>query len=93
MAVVMRLCGSPHGPTEFDGQYLEAFDFEAHDGRGEITMTPELGRAKQFPDLLAAIRFQQTVPDCRPRRPDGRPNRPLTSTHWHVFDPEKEKVR
>lgn len=89
MSVVMVLVGSPHGPTEFDGQYLEDFDFEAHGGRGEITTTPDLARAKRFRDVLDAIAYRNTVPKCRPLRPDGRPNRPLTATHWEVFDPEK----
>ncbi len=36
--VVMQLFGSPLGPTEWDGQYLKDFDFEAGNGLGEITI-------------------------------------------------------
>lgn len=89
MPVVMRLCGSPRGATEFDGQFLQDFDFEAHDGQGEILLTNDLEKAKRFDDAVAALRFRNTIPKCRPRRPDGHPNRPLTATNWQVFDPER----
>ena len=89
MPVVMRLIGSPCGATEFDGQYLEDFDFEAHEGRGEALFTRDLAKAKRFDDLLSAMRFRDTVPDSRRWRSDGRLNRPMTATHWSIIDPDK----
>ena len=83
MAVVMILRGTALGqPTGFDGQYLKAFDFEAHDGQGLIDMTPDIQQAIQFADLAEAMIFCRRSPQCRPLRDDGRPNRPLTSTTW-----------
>lgn len=81
--VVMRVCGKADGsPTPHDGQYLKAFDFEAHGGQGEIVMTPNLAEARRFPTFADAITFWKTVPECKPLREDGRPNRPLTATNW-----------
>lgn len=90
MAVVMRLWGQPTGlgqivPTPFDGQYLKAFDFEAHDGQGLIDMTADPAEAKRFADMAEAIAFYQRSPVCRPLRPDGKPNRPLTATNWEFL--------
>lgn len=59
------------------GEYLAAFDAEAHGGRGEATFTRELAGAMVFPDVAAAWRFIGTRPHARPTRPDGKPNRPL----------------
>ncbi len=85
MAVVMILRGDAFGrPTSFDGQYLKDFDFEAHDGVGLIEMTTDLQQAKQFADLAEAATYRNRSPECRPKRPDGLPNRPLTSTTWEI---------
>lgn len=85
MAVVMILRGDALGnPTPMDGQYLKDFDFEADDGRGEIDMTADLADAMQFPHIGHALAFRNRVPVCRPRREDGKPNRPLSSTTWEV---------
>lgn len=92
MGVVMRMIGSPHGPTGFEGQYLQDFDFEAHSGLGEILMTPDVAKAKRFRDLLEAVRYRNTVPMSRPYRPDGKLNRPLSATHWDIHDPDKVKT-
>ncbi|APZ81802.1 hypothetical protein vBEliSR6L_37 [Erythrobacter phage vB_EliS_R6L] len=89
MAVVMILAGfvDPAGhmqATPYDGQYLRDFDFEAHDGVGEIAMTPDIQQAKQFADLAEAVEYRSRTPKCRPRRADGKPNRPLTATNWEM---------
>lgn len=65
-----------------DGQFLKDFDFEAHGGRGEITLTPSLDEAKVFEDFPAAFEFYRRSPECAPKRSDGRPNRPLTAANW-----------
>lgn len=85
MAIKMQLWGSPHGPTEFDGEYLLDMDFEAHDGLGELTTTPDVAKAKWFADMADALEFWGRSPKCRPIRPDGKPNRPLTATNWEFF--------
>lgn len=83
MTVVMIERGDAFGrSTGYEGQYLKAFDFEAHDGVGLIDMTPDIQQAMKFADLAQAIAFRGRSPICAPTRPDGRPNRPLTATTW-----------
>lgn len=85
MPVAMKLCGRADGvPLPADGQYLKEFDFEANDGIGEITMTPNIADAMHFPDIGAQFEFYKRSPKCRPVRWDGKPNRPLTSTNWEI---------
>jgi hypothetical protein len=55
------------------------YDPEAHDGRGEVKFTNELGWAKRFADLQEALTFTRQVPRRQPTRADGKPNRPLTA--------------
>jgi hypothetical protein len=82
-ATVMILRGlAGGGSTPYDGQYLADFDFEAHDGVGEITMTDKLEDAKVFADFVEAVAFYKRQPSCKPLRADGQPNRPLTATNW-----------
>jgi hypothetical protein len=69
-------------PLPQSGQFLRDFDFEAHDGQGEIDTTTDIALAKRFDDVAAALAFAHRSPACRPTRPDGRPNRPLTATTW-----------
>lgn len=87
MPTVMKDFGRANGQKGGTyGQYLADFDFEAHDGIGEITMTKYLTEAKIFPGLMEAFAFYKTVPKCKPIREDGQPNRPLTATNWQ-FEP------
>lgn len=83
MPTVMIQHGRADGrPLPNDGQYLKDFDFEAHDGLGDITLTPNLEEAKQFETFADALVFYRTVPKCKPWRADGRRNRPLTAANW-----------
>lgn len=83
MPIIMKLISDAFGnPTGFEGQYLMAFDFEAHDGQGLIDMTPDQAQAKVFADLAEAFAYAHTSPECKPTRDDGKPNRPLTATTW-----------
>ena len=84
MPVVMIQRGSARGhELPHDGQYLKSMDFEAHNGRGEIALTPDLAEAMVFPDLMAAFAFWRSTPKCKPIRDhDGQPNRPLTAANW-----------
>lgn len=86
--IVMIQCGCVFGPLPGDGEYLKSFDFEAFDGQGQIELTPDLGEAMRFADAVEAIAFRNRSPQCRPRRPDGLPNRPLTAANWQLSDPE-----
>ena len=87
MPVVMVLQGIPTLmgdilSTPYDGQYLKSFDFEADGGIGEGEFTTDLQEAMKFDTMSDALRFYGTVPASRPRRLDGEPNKPLTSTNW-----------
>ena len=68
------------------GQYLESFDFEAHDGRGFGTFTAVAARAMKFPGAAEAWAFWGTRSKTRPTRGDGKPNRPLTATTIEIVD-------
>jgi hypothetical protein len=88
--VVMVLRGQANGdPTPGDGQFLKAFDFEAGDGVGMIDTTTDVNEAKHFESVAEAILFRNRTPNCKPRRADGLPNRPLTATHWEVVSVER----
>lgn len=67
-------------PCPVAGGYLESFDHEAENGRGYGTFTREIGKAMVFAGPDTAFEFWRRVPKCRPLRPDGKPNRPLTAT-------------
>jgi len=60
------------------GEYLQSFDVEAHDGRGEANFTADIAKAMRFEDHTAAIEAYRTQSKTRPLRRDGKPNRPLT---------------
>lgn len=95
MPVIMKLCGHAlAGPMPRDGQYLRAFDIEAHDGRGMIDMTPDPALAMRFDDMRAAWEYWRSSPKCHPiRQSDGKPNRPLTAWNWEFmpYQPEEPK--
>lgn len=59
--------------------FLKAFDVEAHDGWGMADDTPDPDEAFKFRSSREAMDAWRAIPSCRPTRPDGRPNRPLTA--------------
>lgn len=61
------------------GSYLVSYDPEAHDGRGDVTWSADPRAAHRFKTPAAALAAVMAVPRCRPTRPDGKPNRPLTA--------------
>lgn len=88
--ILMQLVSDAFGrPMAQTGQYLQAFDFEAGDGVGVITMTRNPREAMHFEDLHAAFAFIKRTPECRPTRADGKPNRPLSATTWTSPDIDK----
>jgi hypothetical protein len=82
MAMIMQVVGFANGaPCPIAGQYLKAFDFDAHDGRGLGDFTDDRREAKRFPSLEVAMAYWRTTSRTRPIRADGRPNRPLTASN------------
>jgi hypothetical protein len=80
MKYVMRAIAFANGvPCPHAGQWLEDFDFEAHGGQGYGTFTADKSRAKTFDNFGDAAAFWNTISKTTPRRPDGRPNKPLTA--------------
>jgi hypothetical protein len=84
MPIVLKSLGTARGDMRKAGQYLEAFDFEAHNGQGLIDMTPDVRKAMRFENVSYAMAFLMTQPKCKPFRDygDNGPNRPLTATTW-----------
>lgn len=79
-------------PCPIMGQYLKAFDFDAHDGRGFGEFTRDPAKAMKFASIGEATAFWKTPSKVRPLREDGRPNRPLAATTITFADYyEKEK--
>lgn len=80
MKYLMVALGFANGlPCPHTGQYLRSFDHEAADGLGYGVFTPIRKRAKRFASHEELFEFWKKVPKCRPLRPDGKPNRPLTA--------------
>lgn len=80
MTVVLVALGfADDTPCPHAGQYVQSFDFDAHDGQGFGRFTTDIEKAHHFKDAAEALTFWRTVSTVRPRRPDGRPNRPLTA--------------
>lgn len=68
---------SPDWPTV--NGYLKAADVDAFDGRGSAEFTTNPAEAMTFPDMATAFAYWRRTSTVRPRRPDGKPNRPLTA--------------
>ena len=86
-AYLIELVGLARGePTPHDGSYLVHYDPVAHYAAwlgcplGEIVTTRDPERAHQFASKADAVRCWQQEAGTRP---DGKPNRPLTS--WTIL--------
>ena len=66
--------------------WLKRYDIEACVGIGYIDLTEKIDQAMTFPNPLDAYHAYNSVPKVRPRRPDGKPNKPLTSFHMEIID-------
>ena len=64
------------------GDYLEWSDPDANFGKGDDRWTPDLAKAKRFLTFKDAIACWKAQSKFVPKRPDGKPNRPLTA--WSV---------
>ena len=78
--VIVAVAFANRVPCPIAGQYLEAFDFEAHNGRGFGQFTTDLAHAMKFSSHIEALEYWRTQSHTQPFRTDGKPNRPLTST-------------
>jgi hypothetical protein len=83
---VLRCIGfAGGGDCPVYGQFLKTADLEHDNGRGMVQFAAKPEEAMRFPDKESAIAYLQRSPACCPLRPDGQPNRPLTSTHWEIL--------
>lgn len=69
----------PGIPCEEAGEFVVSFDPDARDGRGSLKATKDVTKAKQFGCPEEATRYWRQQSLVRPKRPDGRPNRPMTA--------------
>jgi hypothetical protein len=79
--IVMLCLGSPIGsPGPHNNRYLRSMDFTRSDG---LVTCADIADAKRFADMVEALTYLRTVPECHPiRRSDGKPNRPLFAWSW-----------
>ena len=68
------------------GSYLQDYDPEYAGGRGQANWTTDPAKALIFNTGAEAVALYMSVPKTRPLRPDGKPNRPLT-TYTVVIEP------
>jgi len=61
------------------GTWLAAYDPNANAGRGHVQLTRNPGLAKRFDSHAEAWECYHQIATNRARRPDGRPNKPLTA--------------
>lgn len=78
MVCLGERAGRPGHPGP-EGQYLASYDPEGNDGWGHANWTRDLGKAMVFDGAAAAHACWAQVSQTRPLRPDGCPNRPLTT--------------
>lgn len=78
--------GLADGRPMNNGEYLKAFDPEALDGMGSFVWTPDKQNALHFDSALDAYLLWNMIPKCRPLRPDGEPNKPLTAFSVEIVD-------
>jgi hypothetical protein len=75
---VLKVGGRASGePCREAGQFIKAFDPDAHGGRGGVEFTRHASEAKVFDDMIAAVAFRNQTSKVKPLRSDGQPNRPL----------------
>jgi hypothetical protein len=68
----------PNGKFPYPGQFLAAYDVNAHGGQGTCRFTDKLEEALLFGSAAAALGVYRSQSTIKPTRDDGQPNRPLT---------------
>lgn len=83
MPIVIRVLGlalpGQSKRTALDGAYIRAYDPDAHNGYGHIIGTLNVNEALTFATAGEAFALYRSISRTKPFRPDGKPNRPLTS--------------
>jgi len=76
----MKIVADAFGNTEWAG-YLQKYDTSKSDehGYGQLSVTHDIRKAMKFIDMIEALSFWKQQSTLVPYRPDGKPNRPLTS--------------
>jgi hypothetical protein len=65
--------------------FVKDADFECRDGRGDFDLTTNKNRAKMFDTQQETLDYWKTQSKTCPLRPDGEPNRPLTTLTCYVY--------
>jgi hypothetical protein len=78
---VIRVLGLANGESMHgaEGQFLLTYTPDGHGGRGDLVLTRRRADAKRYPDAGAAMLEWKRVSSTHPKRPDGKPNRPLSA--------------
>lgn len=80
-------------PSSADDSFVKSFDplWNGNGlGVGHLIVTREVDHALKFSSLQAAWEFWKQESPTVPRRPDGKPNRPLTC--WTIELIEESKL-
>lgn len=77
---ILRIVGFSNGrPSPHDGRYVVAFDPDAYDGLGDVQTSADPHQAIKFNEAIDAWNLWRKVSTKRPRRADGKPNKPMTA--------------
>jgi hypothetical protein len=88
LPTVIRVVGFANGaPCPIAGQWLQSFDHDGADGRGDGDFTDNPKRAMVFESKHAAFAFWNKASTVKPVREDGLPNKPLTATTCTIEPP------
>lgn len=75
----VALSGTSQSKANVHGMWLQSYDPDAFDGRGDALFTRNVHKAMKFATMEDALACYRQVSTKRPRREDGKPNRPLTA--------------
>lgn len=64
--------------VDLDNYYVQRYIADGYDGQGFLQVTPDIERAKRYPDVRAVLEEWKRVSKTHPVRRDGKPNRPLS---------------
>lgn len=76
---VIRAIRNESTGQSLDGQYLQHYDPDAYQGGGWAEWTTEPSLAIRFRTRTEAFTYWRQTSTIRPRRDDGKDNRPLTA--------------
>jgi hypothetical protein len=80
MSYIIRAIAFANGaPCPHAGEWLQAFDHDAHGEQGHGVFTDDISKARRFATQGEALAFWHQQSTVKPIRPDGRPNKPLTA--------------